>query len=98
MRGVDIVTAANDQVFETANNPEVAARIQNTHVTGEEPAVGIKALFGGTLVAEIAEHERPTPSTDVAHRAGRHLARGIFDIEHSGLISGAARPRGHQKG
>ena len=52
----DVLSAANDQVLQAADDIAVAVRIERTEVPGVHPSVGIDRIGGPGRVSPVAVH------------------------------------------
>ena len=78
--GVDVLTAADDDVLQPVDDVEEAFVIEPAEVAGEEPAVA-EGSGRGLGVVEVAPHDSGPSQPDLADIAARRLvAVGVDDL------------------
>src|SRR5262245_30389406 len=96
--GIDIVTAADDEVLQAALDFQVAAGVHAAEVAGHEPTLTIEAPFGGGLVVEVAEHQRGPTAADLTHLTRLGSLIRIGGVEQPNLVASAAAATGGEDG
>ena len=94
LRRVDVVAAADDQILLTADDLQIAVRVEAAEIAAHEPARAIERLFGRLLVVEIAEGQARAAAADLADLAGRHLDIGVLLVPQPDLVGAAGLAAG----
>jgi hypothetical protein len=89
VRGVDVVAAADDQVFLAPDDLQIALGVEAPEVAGEKPAARVERILGGALVVEVAERQQRAARADLAELAGFR-----FDVRDFPGPTAAFRSRG----
>src|SRR4029079_15078531 len=85
---------ADDDVFRSAGNAQIALRVERAEIAGHEPAALVEGVLGRRLVVEIAEHEARAAAAELADLARRGFEFVIVRLEDAELVARAARAGG----
>ncbi|CKX30841.1 Uncharacterised protein [Mycobacterium tuberculosis] len=81
VRGINVMATPNDQILQTAFDAQIPLVVHDSEIARQEPSVAVEAAFGGSLLVEVAEHQRGTAPADMANLAGTDFPVGIIRIE-----------------
>ncbi len=86
-RRINVVTAANDQVFLAAGNLEITVLIDTAEVSGHEPAFSVERIVICALIVEVTQHEAGSAPADLPRFADRQFLVDIVLRENLDLVS-----------
>src|ERR1700730_11649498 len=87
--GMDVVSAADDQVLLAADDLQVSAFVDRAEVTAHEPALGVERVLARSLIVEVAEHEERASCADFPDFPRLCLQVRILLIPEARFVTGA---------
>ncbi|MCY1504929.1 hypothetical protein D9M68_391170 [compost metagenome] len=93
---VDVVAAAQQHVLAAVDDEDEAVLVHVAHVAGAKEAVEGGAVGRGLGLVPVALHHVGALDAHLALLARRHVARGVFEVEHlddHARVRNAARAR-----
>ena len=80
LAGIDVLAAADHQVFDPAGDPVVAAGQPQGQIARVQPALGVDRRGGGLGILVIAQHHDVPPGAQFARLVvAQHCAGGRID-------------------
>ena len=86
---MDVVAAADDQVFLASDDLQVAVFVEASEIAAHEPAASVERVLGGELVVEVAEHQQRAARADLADLARCRFTIGVLLVPEPRLVPGA---------
>ena len=72
LAGVDVLATADDHVFESALDAEVALGVHRGQIAGVVPALPVNDRGGGVGLVVVTLHDQVPARAQLAHRADGH--------------------------